>query len=128
MSDSNEAEQTGKLTVYYDGACPSCVHDRELYEKLAGPGGESVCWLDITGREQALEQEGIDPRKALRELHVRDERGRVVSALDAYILLLGRVTLLKPLAWLIGLPLIRSRLAKAYRAMVDRRLQRTGRG
>jgi predicted DCC family thiol-disulfide oxidoreductase YuxK len=128
MSDSNEAKNTGKLTVYYDGACPSCVHDRAVYEKLAGGQAEGVCWLDITGQEHALRQEGIDPEKALRELHVRDERGRVVSELDAYILLLGRVTLLKPLAWLIGLPLIRSRLAKAYRAMVDRRLQRTGRG
>lgn len=128
MNETEQAENTGKLTVYYDGACPSCVHDRELYEKLAGQGGQSVCWLDITGREQALKQEGIDPDKALRELHVRDEQGQVVSELDAYILLLSRIALLKPLAWLIGLPLIRSRLSKAYRAMVERRLRRTGRG
>jgi predicted DCC family thiol-disulfide oxidoreductase YuxK len=128
MSDSDQAGETGKLTVYYDGACPSCVRDRDLYEKLAGQGGESVCWLDITGREQALEQEGIDPHKALHELHVRDEQGRLKSELDAYILLLGRVALLKPLAWLIGLPVIRPWLSGVYQRMVERRLSRSGRG
>lgn len=128
MSDSNETANTGKLTVYYDGACPSCVRDRAVYEKLAGGQTEEVCWLDITGQEHALRQDGIDPDKALRELHVRDPQGRVVSELDAYILLLGRVLWLKPLAWLIGLPLVRPWLSRTYHRMVDGRLSRTGRG
>jgi predicted DCC family thiol-disulfide oxidoreductase YuxK len=121
------SEDKSKITVYYDGACPSCVRDRQNFEKLAGKVGEQVCWFDITGREAELREIGIDPHMALTELHVRDENQHILSELDAYILLMGKVPLLKPLAWLIGLPLIRPLLARLYHRMVIRRLQRSGR-
>jgi predicted DCC family thiol-disulfide oxidoreductase YuxK len=69
---------------------------------------------------------GIDPAKALGELHVRDAGGRIVSELDAYILLMNKTPLLKPVAWLIGLPLIRPWLSGLYHRQVNDRLQ--GRG
>ncbi|MDD5267563.1 MAG: DUF393 domain-containing protein [Methylococcales bacterium] len=116
-----------KIVVYYDGACPKCVKDRQNYEKLAGKEGENVCWMDITGQEDQLREIGIDPRKALTELHVQDENQRIFSEMDAYILLMSKVPLLKPLAWLIGLPLIRPLLARIYHWQVNRRLRRSGR-
>lgn len=116
----------GKITVYYDGACPVCVRDRQHYELIAGKNADQVCWLDITGKESQLRNLGIDPKKALSELHVSDEGGRVVSELDAYILLMAKVPLLKPVAWLIGLPLIRPILAKIYHRQVNRRLKARG--
>jgi predicted DCC family thiol-disulfide oxidoreductase YuxK len=115
-----------KILVYYDGACPKCIRDRQNYEKLSGKAGEQVCWVDITGRERQLRQAGIDPQKALTELHIRDENGRILSELDAYILLMNKVPLLKPVAWLIGLPLIRPLLAKLYHQQVNRRLRKRG--
>lgn len=121
------SETQGKITVYYDGACPVCVRDRRHFEKLAGKRGEQVRWFDITGRDDELRALGIDPRKALTELHVRDETGRILSELDAYILLMGKVPLLKPLAWLIGLPVIRPLLARLYHRSVLRRLRESGR-
>ncbi|MGP9832438.1 thiol-disulfide oxidoreductase DCC family protein [Marinobacter sp. NSM] len=111
-----------KLLVFYDGSCPACIKDRRWNEKLAGRTGESVEWLDITGRDEELRQQGIDPDKALRELHVKDGEGTIHRELDAYILLMSRVPLLKPLAWIIGLPLIRPALARLYHRWVDRRL------
>ncbi len=116
-----------KITVYYDGACPSCIKDRENYEKLAGKEGEDVCWFDITGQDAHLRDIGIDPYKAMTELHVRDEHQQVFSELDAYILLMARVPRLKPLAWFIGLPVIRPLLSSLYHWMVNRRLGRSGR-
>ncbi|NOT13762.1 MAG: DUF393 domain-containing protein [Methylococcaceae bacterium] len=116
-----------RIIVYYDGACPRCVKDRRTYEKLAGKAGDNVCWTDITNQEQHLRDIGIDPFKALTELHVQDEQQRIHSELDAYILLMSKVPLLKPLAWLIGLPLMRPWLAKLYRRQVIRRLKRSGR-
>ena len=117
----------GKITVYYDGACPSCIKDRENYEKMAGEAGKDVCWFDITRQEEQLRQQGIDPYKAMTELHVRNERQEVFSELDAYILLMQRVPRLKPFAWLIGLPVIRTALSMVYRWMVKRRLKASGR-
>lgn len=116
-------KEKAKITVYYDGACPKCVRDRQNYEKLSGNKADQVCWFDITGKDNQLRNQGIDPFKALTELHVKDENGKVVSELDAYILLMAKVPLLKPIAWLIGLPVIRPILAKIYHWQVNRRLK-----
>jgi predicted DCC family thiol-disulfide oxidoreductase YuxK len=116
-----------KIIVYYDGACPKCVKDRRTYEKLAGKAGASVCWTDITGKDELLREIGIDPQKALTELHVQDVNQRILSEIDAYILLMSKVTLLKPLAWLIGLPLVRPMLSKIYHWQVNRRLRLSNR-
>jgi predicted DCC family thiol-disulfide oxidoreductase YuxK len=116
-----------KIIVYYDGSCPKCVKDRRTYEKLAGKAGENVCWTDITGQGDLLQEVGIDPKKALTELHVQDEKQQIFSEIDAYILLMSKVPLLKPLAWLIELPLIRPLLARLYHWQVTRRLKRSGR-
>lgn len=116
-----------KIIVYYDGACPRCVQDRRTYERLAAKAREQVSWFDITGREDQLRAIGIDPLNALTELHVRDENGRIMSELNAYILLLSRIPLLKPLAWLIGMPVVRPLLSRLYHGMVIRRLRKSGR-
>lgn len=116
-----------RLVVYYDGSCPACIRDRQFYERLAGRGGRDVVWFDITGQEAALRERGIDPDLALQELHVEDASGRIHSEMDAYILLMGRVLWLKPLAWLLSLELIRRPVAALYHRWVRRRLAREGR-
>jgi len=122
MGDSKQP-----LTVYYDGACPSCVRDREKYEHMAEDDAR-VQWYDITDKDEELRELGIDPQRALRELHVKDASGRIHSELDAYRLLMARAPRLRPLGWLVGLPLVRPTVSRLYRWMVDRRLRRTGRG
>ncbi len=121
------AERQSELVVYYDGSCPGCIRDRERYQRLAGQRGDSVKWVDITGRDDELRRQGIDPDDALKELHVKDPQGRIHREMDAYILLMSRVPVLRPLAWLIGLPGIRQLLSWCYRVWVTRRLRRTGR-
>jgi predicted DCC family thiol-disulfide oxidoreductase YuxK len=123
-SNIEKPPEDAKLTIYYDGACPKCIRDRETYEKLSGSSADQVCWFDITGQDKQLRELGIDPRIALSELHVRQPNGWIVSELDAYILLMNKVPLLKPVAWLVGLPLIRPLLAKFYHWRVNRRLRR----
>ena len=77
-----------KITVYYDGACPRCVRDRRNYQKIAANKSEQVLWVDITDPDAELEQLGIDPQKALTELHITTADGQILSALDAYIVLM----------------------------------------
>jgi predicted DCC family thiol-disulfide oxidoreductase YuxK len=115
-----------KLKVYYDGACPRCVADRRRYEKLGTCDG-SVEWVDITGKDEQLSAAGIDPYRALTELHVQDSQGHIHRELDAYILLMSRTPTLRPLAWLLGLPRLKPILAWCYRRSVLRRLRREGR-
>ncbi|ABV35624.1 conserved hypothetical protein [Shewanella sediminis HAW-EB3] len=143
-----------KICVLYDGACPRCIKDRDNYLRLAGGRAEGVSWFDITGKDEQLKSWGIDPHKALTELHVivgSDEsleksnksreiasaevgsglglpgEPRVLSELDAYILLMQKVPVLKPLAWLMGLSLVRPVLSAWYHKSVYKRLKREGR-
>ena len=121
------ANKKKMTTVYYDGACPQCVRDRSNYERLSGEAGKNIIWFDITDQDEHLRELGIDPQKALLELHVQDEDQQILSEIDAYILLLRKVPLLRPLAWLIGLPIIRPALSKIYRRQVEQRLHSSGR-
>lgn len=116
-----------RITVYYDGACPKCVRDRHTYESLAADSGRNVEWFDITDRDDELRHLGVDPQRALHELHVRDEQGHMLRSIDAYILLMRRVRRLRPVAWLIGMPLLRPAVGWLYQHTVRRRLQREGR-
>lgn len=115
------------ITVYYDGSCPSCIKDMHSYDKLSIAAGNPVTWVDITGQEEHLRQVGIDPVRALLELHIRDQNQKVLSEMDAYIVLLNRVPRLRLLAWLIGLPIVKPLCSKLYQWMVTRRLIRQGR-
>ena len=125
--DMEKSYDNKKITVFYDGACPACVKDRKTYESLAGKTAESVEWFDITGKDEELISLGIDPDKALIELHVKDNKNQVHRELDAYILLMNKVPSLKPLSWLISLPVIRPLLSYLYARSVKRRLIRDGR-
>lgn len=116
---------SGMITVFYDGACPQCRRERARYEKLAGI--DRVQWLDITGQQDTLRQRGIDPQAALLQLHVEDGQGRLHREMDAYRLLLSQVNGLRPLAWLIGLPLVRPLLSWCLTRWVNRRLRKDGR-
>ena len=116
-----------KISVYYDGACPKCVKDRRNYERFAGKSKNNIQWIDITGKEDLLASIGIDPKKALMELHVKDENQQILSEIDAYVLLMSKVPVLKPLAMIIGFRLVRPVLSKFYHWHVHRRLRRSGR-
>ena len=119
--------QQRPITVFYDGACPKCLRDRHLYERLAGHCDQQIIWFDITDQGCYLKSLSIDPHLALTELHLQLGDGSILSELDAYIVLMRRVTVLKPFAWLIALPVIRPRLAKLYHKKVLQRLKASGR-
>ncbi len=116
-----------KITVYYDGSCPSCVRDRKVYEALSGQRGNSVDWYDITNKDDELRCLGIDPVKAMKELHVKDGDNQIRQEMDAYILLMERTFWLRPLALLLKRKWLKSIIARYYHFSVTRRLKRTGR-
>ena len=120
-------QQPFPLKVYYDAICPGCRRDRARYERWAGKAGDSVAWCDVTSHQQVLRDKGIDPQAALLSLHVEDPAGRIVDGIDAYVLLMQRVPRLRPLAWLIGLPGVKTLLSWLYDRWVRRRLAREGR-
>lgn len=117
----------GELVVYYDAACPRCIRDRERYERVAGRRAAGVRWVDVGAHEAQLRARDIEPREALLALHVEDADGVIHRGLDAYILLMRPVPLLRPLAVVLGLPGIKPLAERLYRRSVRRRLARQGR-
>ncbi len=120
-----------KINVFYDGSCGRCRKDRDNYLAIAGKQAKNVTWVDITHKDEHLRDLGIDPIKALKELHIQIEVPNkplyVVSELDAYIILMNNTLWLKPLAWLIALPLVRPILSKLYHVSVHNRLKKSQR-
>lgn len=115
------------IVVLYDGACPTCIKDRHLYEKFAGFNNELIQWRDFNNHGALLVEFEISPLDAMYELHLIIDNQVVVKEIDAYIVLLKHITWLKPLAWFIQVPLIKRPLSKYYRYRVQKRLTRTGR-
>lgn len=115
------------IKVYYDAVCPRCRKDRQRYERWAGEGASDIHWCDVSEHRHTLQEKGIEPDTALKSLHVERADGDIVEGIDAYRLLMARVVFLRPVAWLIGLPVIKPGLRKLYDGWVKRRLKQQGR-
>lgn len=121
------AEMQQGLVVLFDGACQTCIEDRDRYQTWLSQqtfdGRIRVYWLDLNQAPEVLAQFNIDYQSAIVELHIIADGHRIVKELDAYILLFKQLSWGKPIAWLIGLPLIKPLLAKYYRYRVNKRLK-----
>jgi len=71
------------LTVYYDGTCPICGWEIDLYAKMRG--AERIHWFDLTGADAAALGPGLTPETAAGRFHVRDAGGRLVSGGQAFV-------------------------------------------
>lgn len=115
------------INVFYDAQCPLCRKERRRYERLAGKRANNIAWFDVSEHQHALREKGVDPAMALRSLHIEVAQGQLIEGIDAYRLLMARIPLLMPVAWVIGLPGIKSGLRALYDRWVKRRLQKQGR-
>ena len=100
----------GKLTVFYDGACPLCAREISYYRRR--DGAEDVCWLDVSAVREEEIPAGLTRSDALARFHVLDPEGKLVSGGAAFaklwtalpgFRLLGRIGQLPPVAWCLEL-------------------------
>lgn len=115
------------INVFYDAVCPRCRRDRRRFERWAGKRADDVAWCDATEHAQQLRAKGVAPEAALRSLHIEKHDGHLIEGIDAYQLLMARILWLRPIAWVIGLPGIKTALRWYYDRWVERRLKRQGR-
>ena len=74
---------TTDLTVYYDGSCPICGWEIDLYSRMRGAG--RIHWLDLTTADEAMLGPGLTHETAKGKFHVRDATGRLVSGGAAFV-------------------------------------------
>ena len=116
---------TKMISVYYDGGCPVCVREIGWYRCFEGQG--KIEWVDITSHADELKSLGIDPEEALLELFVKDQNGCILRGIDAFVLLFQQVMMLRPLAWLLAIPVSRPWIKALYNWSTRRRLKKAGR-
>ncbi len=111
MTES-KAEEVGSddvapLVVYYNGACPICGPEVESYRRQAEANNVASTWRDIAEDPAAQAETGLTKPELERRFHVRTPDGQLLGGVDAFIVLWRRLPWLKPLAFFVGLPVIR---------------------
>jgi predicted DCC family thiol-disulfide oxidoreductase YuxK len=95
------SEQAGIVTVFYDGSCPLCAAEIDIYRRACG--AESVSFIDASAREPGSIVTGLDKTAALKRFHVLGADGRLFSGAEGFAHLwlalpawrwLGRIVLL----------------------------------
>ena len=110
------------VTVYYDGKCGLCRKEISHYKKIATEG--QFVWSDIAHDAAHLSQLGVSQMDALRRLHATDRNGKLHIGVDAFILIWGQLPTWRPLAILVGLPVVRFIAAMLYNLFADYRFAR----
>ncbi|MRI33983.1 DUF393 domain-containing protein [Endozoicomonas sp. OPT23] len=114
-----------KITVYYDGLCPLCTREVAKWRKAAFDC--EMEWLDITDNDELLISHGIDPDKALLELHTRTSDGVIRTSIESYSLMLKHLPRWKVFGWVMGLYGVRHFLKWVYDWLTRVRLKKEGR-
>ena len=110
------------ITVFYDGKCGLCSKEIRYYKEIAPQG--VFDWQDITQSSKALEACAVSYADGLRLLHAKDPDGVMHIGVDAFILIWKELRYWKCLAFLVGLPVIRSLSSVIYKAFANWRFKR----
>ena len=70
------------LTVFYDGSCIVCSREIKHYRQIAH--GERLRFVDISAPDFDAASYGRIREEFMRQLHVRDSRGRFYLGVDAF--------------------------------------------
>ena len=77
----SSAEQPS-ATVYFDGACPVCSREIEMYRRQ--PGASALQWVDVAQCPAPALGTGLSRDAAMARLHVRRADGSLVSGAQAF--------------------------------------------
>lgn len=114
-----------KVTVFYDGSCPLCT--REVARWRKAPFDCQIEWLDITDNDEELISRGIDPGKAMLEMHTQTDSGKIFTSIESYALLFSQLPRWRYLARFITLPVVKQLLTYSYNGITRIRLRLAGR-
>jgi predicted DCC family thiol-disulfide oxidoreductase YuxK len=111
----------GRVRIYYDGTCRLCSGLIERVEHSAQAGSFEPI------RNSTALPDGITYDAAQRDVYVRGRDGRLYRGADAVLHVLSHYPLLRPLAWICSLPLLKQLSAVLYRLIADNRYRIWGR-
>ncbi len=80
---------SNRLTVYFDGACPVCSREVEIYNRA--DRACAIQWHDVSVNGGDLCQDGVSQADALARMHARLPDGRLVTGVQAFIAVWERI-------------------------------------
>lgn len=105
-----------KSKVFYDGLCRVCSAEISTYKKMKG--ADQIDFIDITSQDFDSKKENLDPFLVHKELHAKDEYGKVYVGVETFILIWTKLPSLNWLARLARQKWFNSFLRLNYSAFV----------
>jgi predicted DCC family thiol-disulfide oxidoreductase YuxK len=78
-----EEEPHSPITIYYDHACGICRIEMEHYK--AKDKKARLKFINVNHSNFDLMSEGLDPQNILDYVHAKDETGKVVYGIEAFV-------------------------------------------
>lgn len=117
MTTAPDTDPAAARIVYFDGGCPVCRREIDVYRRMAG---EDLAFVDVCERPEAPAPD-LDRDAALARFHVRDGRGELVSGARAFLALWRSVPRLSLLARILSVPPLPLLLEGVYRLFLRAR-------
>ena len=80
--------QETELTVFYDGSCPLCCREIDLFRR--SEIGHKVDWQDVSIHPGDVVVDGLTKSEALARFHVRTSCGKMLVGAAAFVELWSR--------------------------------------
>ena len=93
------------MIVYFDGDCPVCRTEVDLYRRMDGCG--KLDWQDLASLDDAELPEGKTREQLLRIFHARGPSGEWQTGVDAFGAIWTQLPVFHRFAWLFRYPVSR---------------------
>ena len=108
--------------IFYDGNCPICKREINLYKKLSIC--ESTNWFNVHSNQVALDKLKKSKEDCLKLLHVLDDNNKLFIGVDAFIIIWKKTKYFKYLAFLLDYKLIKGPLNLIYKFYAKKRYKK----
>ena len=98
--------------VFYDGNCPLCNKEINIYKKL--DTGSKFDWIDINTNQKLLDEYNLSFIDTMKIFHVIDNTGTVQKGVDGFLVIWRELAYWKILYFIVRLPLIKQLAKIAY--------------
>lgn len=116
--DTNSQDCTACATVYFDGSCPLCRDEIELYRRMDKDG--TLVFADVADAGTSLPGD-LDRDTAMKRFHVRQADGTTVSGAEAFVSIWETLPGWRRAARVARLPGVVPLLELAYRGFLPMR-------
>ena len=106
------AESLKQTQVFYDGSCPLCLDEIDVYRRQDKEG--CLRLVDVSAADAAVPP-SLDRKAAMARFHVMSADGRLVSGAAAFVEVWDQLAGWRWAGRIAKLPVIRSALEDGYR-------------